>query len=138
MSKVKKESDLVDYVVDFLVTQNYNVRLEVPNMGQSADIVALKGRWLTIIEAKIHDWKRGVNQCKAHENVADYICVAISTASISQTLVYHANINGYGIIHCNPKDGECKWFIRPKQNRKVWLPQRRFLLKNMRSMKNGD
>ena len=50
------EAALVDHVADFLRKRGYRVRLEVPNMGQSMDIAATKGRWLTAVEAKMRDW----------------------------------------------------------------------------------
>ena len=137
MTRIVKESELVDCIIDFLNKQEYNVSVEIPNMGQSADIVARKGRWLTIIEAKIHDWKRAIKQCKAHESVADYICVAVSSVSIAELFIERAQYKGYGIIHCDPQSRNCKWFIHPKVNKKVWLPQRRQMIKHMRNINNG-
>jgi hypothetical protein len=122
-----REDLVVEVVTRFLTGDRYRVRLEVPNMGQSADIVATKGRWVTMIEAKTKDWGRAFVQCRAHELVADFVCVALLARAPSSALIYKLSETGYGLILVSPVDGRCSWYARPVRNREVWKPQRRRL-----------
>ena len=128
------ESDLVGVLVDFLFTSGYRVRVEVPNLGQSADIVATRNRWVTFIEAKMKDWPRAIEQCKAHENVADYICLAVPMKQVSPKLSEELERSGYGLILCDVHGGTCEWAVRPKRNKSLWMPQRRKLSSTMREI----
>lgn len=132
------EAHLVGGLVRFLTDEGYRVRLEVPNMGQSADLVASRSRWLTFVEAKRHDWRRALEQCQAHEAVADYICVAISLHSVSNTLLEEAKDAGYGLILCDLDSRTCKWVLQPSRNTKVWPPQRRRLMAAMKAIDYAD
>ncbi len=137
-NKIKKETDLIESLTNFLAIQKYELRYEVPTLGQSADIVACKKKSYTFIEAKMHDWKRGLNQCKTHEIVADYICIAIASVHISAKLEYCAKMKGYGIIHCNPNTGICDWFVSPEINENMWFPQRKSFVNSLRDLENGN
>ncbi len=128
------EAHLVRGLVRFLTGEGYRVRLEVPNMGQSADLVASRSRWLTFVEAKRHDWRRALEQCRAHEAVADYICVAISLRSASDALLQDIKEVGYGLIRCDLALQTCEWVLQPSRNTKVWPPQRRRLLAAMKAI----
>ena len=120
------ERRLTSATTRFLSQQGYRLRTEVPNMGQSADIVATRGRWVTFIEVKVHDWRRGLAQCRAHQQVADFICLVVGTKSISTSLMDEVKTVGYGLIQCS--DGcECRWIIDPARNLFFWRPQRQKL-----------
>lgn len=121
----KCESDLVHYLARSLHADGYRVRVEVSNMGQSADLVATKGRWVTMVEAKLSNWRRAFTQCRAHEQVADFICVAVGSVRIPEALIESAQQLGYGVIHFNRTKQQFDWVLRPRLNRQVWLPQRR-------------
>jgi len=127
-----QEAELVDALVCFLGNSGYRVQTEVPNMGQTADIVAVRNRWITFVEAKTKDWRSALKQCEAHEQVADFICVAIGTRSISDALIASIVETRYGLIHYNRRSVSCEWIVQPKVNRKVWKPQRDRLVKAMR------
>lgn len=131
---IKSEADVVKKIVSFLGDQNYKVQLEVPNMGQSADIVATHDHFFTFIEAKMSDWQRALNQCKTHRHVADYICIAVGTVSVSNALLEKAINLGYGIIHCEPFIGYCQWILKPHLNDKIWPPQRQRLENHLKDI----
>ena len=131
---VEFEDEMVDALTVFLSNNGYRVRTEVPNMGQSAALVATKGRWVLVIEAKMGDWKRALNQCLAHEIVADYIALAVASRSISSALVTEIEKLGYGLIHCDRKDGSCAWIAKPKFNRQIWKPQRSVFSQRIRKV----
>lgn len=133
-STIVSEAELVEAVQLFLAADGYRVRSEVPNMGQSVDLVATRGRWITMIEAKMRDWRRALIQCQAHEVVADFICIAMAACTVSNELAHAAEARGYGVISCNPVDGTCQWALRPARNGNIWLPQRRHIAQAMRKI----
>jgi len=130
------ESDVVRAVTQFLSDSGYRVRAEVPNMGQSADLVATRGRWVTFIEAKMKDWRRALDQCRALEHVADFICLAVRCDSPSETLLKAVRDSGYGLIGVSPGAGDVRWHHPPALNRRVWPPQRRALSGNLREIRH--
>ena len=129
----RKESDLVIAVSGFLANQGYKVRTEVPSLGQSADIVAIRGRWVTFIEVKVHDWRKAIGQCRAHKLVADFTCIAVGTVRISDAAIQAAREEGIGLIHILG-NGDCVWAMNPELNSRVWRPQRQKLAKTLRQL----
>lgn len=130
------EHELVEVLVQFLADAGYRVRLEVPNMGQCADIVGTRNRWVTFFEAKLRDWQRALEQCRAHESVADYVCVAVAMKSIPDALRMEVEQFGYGLIRCNIDEARCEWSVQPRLNRGVWPPQRRRLAAAMKDIQH--
>lgn len=131
------ESELVAGVACFLLNQGYNVRSEVPSLGQSADLVATKGRWVTFIEVKVKDWRRALEQCRAHSLVADFVCIALGTKVVSDSAKEKAAEFGIGLIHV-ANCGSCEWVLRPSVNSSVWKPQRKQLSKTLRVLSYGS
>lgn len=134
MTKKLSEQTLVENLTGFLLKDGYRVRAEVPNMGQSIDLVASRGRWLSAIEAKINNWSRALNQCKAHELVVDYVCIAVATKRISPQLENEVLVRGYGLIHFDQETRSCFWIHRPQRNDRVFVPQRRMLSCNLKKI----
>jgi hypothetical protein len=118
------EAAMVGLLTAHLQSQGYRVRHEVPNMGQQADVVATRGRWVTFIEAKLAQWPRALAQCRAHEHVADFICIAVATRSIPEPLRVAAMSRGYGVIVFRTETNAFELVIPPKRNPRVWRPQR--------------
>jgi len=131
------ETELVDIVASFLAQDGYRVWLEVPNMGQSVDMVAQKNRWLTVIEAKLKDWRRALGQCQAHEMVADFVCVAYCSFAIPDSLYKEITRRGYGLIHFSKEYKTLQWLVHPRQNPNVWRPQRQRFISLMGSIDNA-
>lgn len=124
-TKIKlKESDLVNYLINYLSEKEYIVKNEVPNLGQSVDIVAKKGKWLTFIEVKLFNWRKAIIQCRAHELIADYIYIAISTKKISKEFHQIATSRGYGIIKIDAYSKDIDIILKANMNKKYWKPQR--------------
>lgn len=132
--RVVSEADLVSELAKALSRDGYRVRSEVSNMGQSADMVATRGRWVTVIEAKMRDWRRALEQCQGHEQVADFVCVAIASVRVADELLRTACARGYGVIHYDVKKGKFGWTLRPRLNRLVWAPQRRHWARKMKDV----
>ncbi len=137
MRRCTTEQQLVAGLAGYLTRHGYRVWTEVPNMGQSADLVAARGKWVTFIEAKVHDWGRALRQSRAHELVADYICIAVLRERASERLRTGARARGYGLLICSPKSGTFSWVERPMRNIAVWRPQRRILAKSLREITRG-
>jgi hypothetical protein len=130
------EFELTRCLLSFLGRQGYRVRVEVPNLGQSADIVATRGRWVTVVEAKLRDWRRVLAQCKAHVHVADYICIAIGTHRPRHSSIQVAKEMGYGVIGIDSDFKVCRWLMQPRINRDLWLPERRRWARNLREIQH--
>jgi hypothetical protein len=137
-SLISSEADLVVKLTEKLRAEGFVVRTEVSNMGQSADVVAMRGKWVTVIEVKWRNWQRAVAQCRAHELIADFICIAIASVSVPSSLIEQAMISGYGILHYSQVTGEFEWVLRPRVNRDVWAPQRKYWAQSVRRMAHGD
>lgn len=125
------EQELTVKLVDELYRLQ-KVWFEVPNMGQSVDIVVDVDGRLAFVEVKVKNWSKAIQQCKAHELVADYIYVAIATKRIPEDLIAEAKKNGYGLIHYNWD--YCCWelVIESCVNNNVWMPQRLILNKKLK------
>ncbi len=93
-------------------------------MGQSADVVAIRGRWVSVFEAKIDNWRKAIEQCETHRLVADFICLAVANGAINDKLQTEVKKLGYGLVHYTTNQ-EWRWICKPLRNPEVWRPQRR-------------
>lgn len=116
------ENDLTVKLVDWMAKDFDSVKREIPNMGQSIDVVGRLDNNYYAIEVKLRDWKTAIKQCKAHRLVADYIYIAIPIHNIPQELIDCATKHGYGIYHYS----NSKWVtvINAVRNLKIWKPQK--------------
>ena len=128
------EFSLVNSVTGHLQSEGYGVRLEVSNMGQSIDVVATRNRWVTAIEAKRSDWRRALVQCRAHVLVADYITVALGLKKPPAELVDALHDNGWGLLMLDQATDKWQWTIRPRKNDRIWGPQRRRFIHDLRKI----
>lgn len=128
------EIELINILQSFIESQGYKVILEVPNMGQSTDLVGIKGDEIIAIEAKMSNWRRAIEQCQAHELVADFICIALAKKVIPENLMKIISSKGYGLIICNPHTKICQWIKNPNNNNNIWKPQRLEFEKKIRDI----
>lgn len=136
--RARSEHEMIGRVIAlFRRHSGYRISREVPNMGQSIDIVASYRNYLVAIEAKRANWQRALSQCTAHRAVADFICIAIGTKRVPAELEEQAARLNYGVIHCPPDEKECTWVTRPKKNRRVWKPQREVFRRRIVEVENG-
>lgn len=91
-----------------------------------------------LIEAKQADWRRAIAQCRAHETVADFICIAVAVKSPSAELIEAVQDARYGLIHVDTQTRECAWLVRPQRNTRIWPPQRRKVAAAMRGIAYVD
>ncbi len=128
------ELQLVFSVGEFLKSQGYKIRFEISNMGQSIDLVGIKNRWITAVEAKLNNWRRALVQCRAHESVADYIVIALAQKSVSSELDEELKANGWGLLLYNSVKDEWVWRVKPVRNQKIWKPQRKRFVESMKKV----
>lgn len=134
---IRSEDELVVILSKTLEEEGYRIRLEVANLRRSADLVATRGRWVTFVEAKLKDWRRGLRQCRCHEQVADYICLAVAVRKIPSELLIEAEDRGYGILQYDSVEGHFSWIRHPSANQNIWRPQRRYWSKQFKRMKHA-
>lgn len=130
--KFSAETEVVALLKDFLRGKGFETAEEVSSMGQSIDLVGKKNEYLYAFEAKRDNWRKGLSQCRSHELIADYICLAMGSPTITAALSEEVTRLGYGLIWCNPADKKCSWVNKPKLNSNVWNPQKKLLLKSLR------
>lgn len=128
------EAMLVEIVAGFLVNTGHVVRTEVPNMGQSIDVVGVIDGMITAVEVKIANWRQGISQCVAHELVADRIVIAVGQRSISSALSAAANRRGYGVIHIDGVGGGCSYTSMPSANLAIWHAQRQIFINKLEAI----
>ena len=137
MVRPASERALVEVVVGFLQSQGYRARTEVPALGRSIDVVATRGRWLTAIEVKLHDWPKALEQCRPLTLVADFVCVAIGTRSVPAALSNRCRALGIGVVGFDAGTGAIDWALQPKWNKNVWRPERQRLAKRMKEIEHA-
>ena len=128
------EYEMVKIVVRFLRDNGYTVETEIPFYSSSIDIVGEKNGKVLAIEAKLGNWKRGLEQCRNHHLVADYVSVVMGSVSISERLVALARAQGFGVFHCSPRDGVIREVVEPKQSFAIWKSAQDHFVKNFRAI----
>ena len=126
----RTENDIVELMAGFLMGQGYRVFIEVCNMSQRIDIVARRNRWLTAIEVKRSDWRKALWQCRGHQSVVDFVCIAIGTVGVSEALGDAIRQSGYGLWHC-PPGGAPVLAIPPKRQKMLWKAERSRFIQNL-------
>lgn len=124
------EADIVDRVAAFISSGGGEVFREVASLGQSADLVWTMDDELTFVEVKVNAIKRAIEQCRAHELVADYVCVAVGTKNVRADNLDSLRERGYGLISCVGED--CRWVLRPKRMDRNWPPARQRVMARMK------
>ena len=121
----------MDRVADFLSRAGGSIFREISSLGQSADLVYLRGDDLTFVEVKVNATRRAIEQCKAHQLVADFICVAIAGKSVSDENMEKLKSLGYGLISCNQGFDDCIWILMPRRQNEFWQPSRRKVIEQI-------
>ena len=134
---IPSEANLVDSLSLSLTSQGFVVRSEVSNMGQSIDLVATKNDDVTAIEVKRKDWRRALEQCKAHMAVADFIVIAISVRKLSREFLQLLHLRGWGLMICDLPDDSWELIIKPERN-EPWKPQRDAFMAGLNQIKPND
>lgn len=134
IDKARSEAFYVSRLVQTLATNGYKARCEVPNLSQSVDIVATKGRWVYAIEVKLFNWRVALHQCGSHEVFADFICIAITTKTIAPDLLAAVEARGYGLLRYDHDKNDFVWFRRPRQNKSYWSHHRRLWAKTLQEI----
>jgi hypothetical protein len=78
---IRLESELLDPVTTWLQAAGFDVRFEVPILSHRADMVGSRGRALTAIELKLHQWPKAIRQAVAYQLAVDRAWVAMPLAA---------------------------------------------------------
>lgn len=119
-----KERDLAVSVAAFFANSGGRVFAEVASLGKSADLVVVWQSEITFVEVKVNATSRAIEQCRAHELVADFICVATAAKSVNQANMDRLQELGYGLISCDVVTGVCSWILEPRRLSRYWQPIR--------------
>ena len=103
-------------------------------MGQSVDIVAMKGERLFLFETKLSNWRRAIEQASSHVFVADFVYIVLPKKCYSTDLYALAASRGIGVIEV---DAECLVWnatLKASRSRRIWRPQRAQFQKHMEAI----
>lgn len=134
---LQTESAAVRSVCDWLTAHGYRVRREVSLLGQSVDVVATRGRHVTVVEVKIAGWRRTALQARSHELVADYILLAVQTPRVMPRTLRSLSATGYGLVRIEPRTLNCTLLVPPRRNLRIWKPQRLHWAHSLRNVPYG-
>ena len=135
---IPSEAVLVRALSRYLIEKGFEVRSEVPNMGQAIDLVATKNGHITAIEVKRMDWVRALEQCRAHVVVADFIVIAIGLKSIPPKLSKSLHSRGWGLMMYDSIKDSWRPLSPPRKNQQVWGSQREVFVKNLMQIKPDE
>lgn len=76
---MKSEADMVDAIKTFFEQEGFRVITEVPMLSKRIDVVCLEKETQQIIaiEAKLQNWKRGLQQASTYRIGSDSVYLAI-------------------------------------------------------------
>lgn len=76
---MKSEADMVKMIRAFFEKQGFKVTTEVPMLSKRIDIVCFKKatQGVIAIEAKLQNWKRGLQQASTYRIGSDFVYLAI-------------------------------------------------------------
>lgn len=76
---MKSEADMVNMIKAFFEKRGFKVTTEVPMLSKRIDIVCLRTETQEVIaiEAKLQDWKRGLQQASTYRIGSDFVYLAV-------------------------------------------------------------
>ena len=111
---------------------------EVPVYGRSIDVCEFDGKYVTIIEFKLHDWRKALLQLNQTMTVSDfnYICmVKPKTFKCIETIKNEFRKYGFGVIFY---DGVFVVHLDSIRNKKIWRSEKNRLVKRMKEMEKNN
>lgn len=109
-SKVS-EVDIVNAIVDSLEKKDFKVVTEVANFYRSADVAAIDiDDKIWIIECKVSNIKRAIEQAKTHQLSADKVFIGTFYKNTRKSTLNLIKNAGIGLIYVMP-DGTIKKMI---------------------------
>lgn len=110
------EKIIVQTIVEYLKLKGYKVATEVANLHRSADIAAIdKNGNVVIIECKVSNIRKAIEQIKTHMNSADRVYIGIPSRNNWKKTLSTFNELGIGLIHVN-NDGSIDMISESKEN----------------------
>jgi hypothetical protein len=115
-----KEQSVVDAVVAELGRQGFCVNTEVPNFYRSADVAAVdKSGDVWVIECKVSDISRAIQQARIHQLAADRVLVATPFRRTRPSTLSRLQDAGIGLMYVMPDGGIAEAYEAPR-TREPW------------------
>jgi hypothetical protein len=115
-----RERFIVDAVVTALNGQGFDVGTEVPNFYRSADVAAVTvGGEVWVIECKVSDISRAIEQARIHKLAADRVLVATPHRVTRSTTLQRLKCAGLGLMYVMP-DGSVTEACEAPRNHSHW------------------
>lgn len=128
------EQAIVNTIVHNLRKDGYTVATEVANFYRSADVVAVDNdSKIWIIECKVSDMKRALEQLRIHKMSADRVFIGTSFRKLQKNTLKRIRDAAVGLIFVMP-NGRIKIELNcPKQDN-IWAPAKEKLLSKFRNI----
>ncbi|MFX0136642.1 MAG: hypothetical protein ACFFDN_23590 [Candidatus Hodarchaeota archaeon] len=118
------EAKIVDIIVKELKKKGYTVRTEIANLYRSADIVVLDDEdKIWIIECKISNIKKALDQIKIHKLSADKVFIGTNYKNTKKSTLEKLNEAGVGLLYVMP-DGTLAKALDSSNNCNPWTTTR--------------
>ena len=128
---MKYEKEIVKCVVNSFLDLGYIVSTEVANLYRSADIAAIKpDRTVSIIECKISNMSKAIEQSKTHKLTADRVYIATLFRKTKEATLEKIKKEGIGLIYVMP-NGTIEKAIEASDDNKPWIPARNRLVERI-------
>ena len=126
-----KEAELVDKAQIILSRMGFISVCEIPNMGQSVDIAAVKNNEIILFEAKVNNWRKAIAQASYHGYVADFVFIILPQKKYCSQMYDLADSFGIGVIEMDMGRGRLRMTVKPKRSEKIWTPQRNQFMRHL-------
>lgn len=119
-----KEAYIVNTVVNTLIARGFQVATEVANFYRSADVAVIDDdNKIWIVECKISDIKKAIEQLKTHKLSADRVYIATPYKKTRQSTLDRINEEDIGLIYIM-QDGEMEVELEISGRNSPWVPGR--------------
>ena len=128
---IMHEAEVVKTVVDNLRSSGFQVETEMPNIYRSAVIVAVDSfSKVWVIECKISNVKRAVEQTRIHKLSADKVFIAMPFRKPRESTLQRVLDAGVGLMYVMP-DGSIQTEVECPDHDMVWEPAQQLLISRM-------
>ena len=125
------EFSLVNSIVNELKSYGYTVNTEVPNLYRSADIAVIDNKGeIWIIECKISNIKKAIEQSKTHMLSADKVFIGTPFRKTTEKTIHKLKEAGIGLIYLM-NDGSINIALEESNKNNPYKPIRDKLLQRI-------
>ena len=112
---MKQDEAALQYAVyRYLSMANLTVYCEIPFMSRRIDLVISEKELIKVIEFKIWDWKKAIEQLRTHRIASHYSYLCIPKRNIKSNLVNALNTFGFGLYFWDNNKSLLTEYIKPR------------------------